>query len=309
MESTRRNFIKSGAMVLASNGLDLTETKKKPKHQFKFCLNTSTIREQKLGLMGELDVTAKAGYDAIEIWISTLQSYVDKGGKLADVRKKAQDLNLTIADAIGFAKWIVDDKTDREKALEQAKREMGMLAQIGCNRVAAPPFGAQTAAKIDLRLVAERYSKLLEIGISEGVIPQLEVWGFSTNIQLMGEASFILAECNNNKAAVLSDVYHIHKGGSNTNSLSMLSDQTIQIFHVNDYPKEPPRELIKDGDRIFPGDGVAPLQQIFNILHAKNSPIILSLELFNETYWKMDAFQAAKSGLDKMKAAVMQAIS
>jgi 2-keto-myo-inositol isomerase len=309
MEITRRNILKAGLAVGASSLPNAETLKPKKKHQFSFCLNTSTIREQNLGLMAELDVAAKAGYNAIEIWINTLQRYTDGGGKLADVHKKAADLGIKIEDAIGFAKWIVDDNTERDKALEQCKREMDMLAQIGCSRLAAPPWGATNTAKLDLRLVAERYAKLLQVGDQTGVTPQLEMWGFSNNLHLLGEALFVAAESGHPKALVLSDIYHLHKGGSSFNSLNALSASSIQMFHVNDYPKEPPREKIVDADRIAPGDGVAPMAQIFRALHAKNTPIVLSLELFNKDYWKMDALAAAKLGLEKMKNTVNRSLA
>lgn len=308
MEISRRDILKTG---LALPGFEMLDFEKKPKkkHQFSFCLNTSTIREQNLGLMAELDVAAKAGYQGIEIWINTLQKFVDGGGKLSDVRKKANDLGIKIEDAIGFAKWIVNDNTERQKALEQVKREMDMLAQIGCPRVAAPPWGATNTEKLDLRLVAERFAKLLEVGDQNGVAPMLEMWGFSTNLHLLGEVLYVAAESGHPNALVLSDIYHLHKGGSGYNGLGALSAASLQVFHVNDYPKEPPREKIADGDRVAPGDGVAPMQQIFKTLHAKNIPIVLSLELFNKDYWKMDALAAAKLGLEKMKNTVNNSIS
>ena len=306
---SRRDLLKSTPMV--GLGMAMPETTVKPKkhHNFSFCLNTSTIREQNLGLIGEMEVAAKAGYNGIEIWINTLQKYVDGGGKLSDVRKRAADLGLRIEDAIGFPKWIVDDASERNKALEQAKKEMGMLAEIGCPLIAAPPIGATTGDKINLGAVAERYAKLLEVGDQTGVIPQLEMWGFSTNIHLLGEALYIAAETGHAKACVLTDVYHLHRGGSSFNSVKMLSGSGMHVFHVNDFPKEPPRETINDSFRVFPGDGIAPLDQIFKDLNNKNAPIILSLELFNKDYWKMDALIAAKTGLDKMKAAVLKAVT
>ena len=306
---SRRDLLKSTPMVGLGMAMPETIAKPKKQHNFSFCLNTSTIREQNLGLIGEMGVAAKAGYNGIEIWINTLQKYVDGGGKLSDVRKRAADLGLRIEDAIGFPKWIVDDASERNKALEQAKREMGMLAEIGCPLIAAPPIGATTGDKIDLAAVSERYAKLLEVGDMTGVIPQLEMWGFSTNIHLLGEALYIAAETGHAKACVLTDVYHLHRGGSSFNSVKMLSGSGMHVFHVNDFPKEPPRETINDSFRVFPGDGIAPLDQIFKDLNNKNSPIVLSLELFNKDYWKMDALVAAKTGLDKMKAAVIKAVT
>ncbi len=308
----RRNLLKSSLTTAAGMALGLENTFAKPqnsaKHNFSFCLNTSTIRKQNIGLLAELDVAAKAGYDAIEIWINTLQSFVAKGGNLKDVKQKAQDLGIKIEDAIGFATWIVDDPNQRAKALEQTKTEMAMLAEIGCKRIAAPPFGATTKAGIDLVKAAARYHQMLDLGDEMGVLPQLEMWGFSANLHLFGEALLVASESGHPKAVILSDVYHLYKGGSEMNALKMLNGECIQMFHVNDYPANVSREKINDSYRVFPGDGVAPLDMIFQTLNRKNVPIVLSLEVFNEDYWKMNPLDAAKIGLEKMKNAVNKAI-
>jgi len=310
---SRRNLLKSsltvGAGIALSSSDIMANADKKASHNFKFCLNTSTIREQNLGLIGEIETAAKAGFDGIEVWVNTVEKYVEKGGNLKDVKKRAADLGITIEDAIGFSKWIVDDPAERAKAMEQNKKEMAMLAEIGCKRVAAPPFGATTGSAINLQEAAARYGKLLELGDQMGVLPQLELWGFSTNLHLFGEVLFVASESGHPKACILPDVYHLHKGGSNFNSLKMINGATIHMFHVNDYPAEPPRETINDSYRILPGDGVAPLNQILKDLNNKKSPIVLSLELFNKEYWKMDALVAAKLGLSKMKASVNKALA
>jgi sugar phosphate isomerase/epimerase len=119
---------------------------------------------------------------------------------------------------------------------------------------------------------------------------------------------FVVIESGHPKACLLPDVYHIYKGGSDFTGLKTISSQTIQVFHLNDYPADPPRETIRDGDRIMPGDGIAPLTQILRTLLDNGSRAVLSLELFNAAYWKKDPLAVAKEGLAKMQAAVRQAL-
>jgi 2-keto-myo-inositol isomerase len=76
---------------------------------FGYCLNTSTIREKKIGIVAELEIAAKVGYSAVEPWMRQLEEYVAGGGSLKDLGKRIRDLGLTIESAIGFAQWIVDD--------------------------------------------------------------------------------------------------------------------------------------------------------------------------------------------------------
>ena len=119
---------------------------------------------------------------------------------------------------------------------------------------------------------------------------------------------YVAAECGHPRACILPDVYHIYKGGSDFDSLKLINGSSIHMFHMNDYPADPSRETIADKDRIYPGEGVAPLDQILKDLNDKNSPIVLSLELFNKSYWKQDALDVAKTGLRKMKKSVDKAL-
>src|ERR1035441_1571187 len=50
-----------------------------PAPSFRYCLNTATLRGQKLGIVKEIEVAAKAGYDAIEPWIAAIEAYVQGG--------------------------------------------------------------------------------------------------------------------------------------------------------------------------------------------------------------------------------------
>ena len=41
----------------------------------------------------------------------------------------------------------------------------------------------------------------------------------------------------------------------------LLNGKAIGIFHLNDYPSTPTRDKITDADRVYPGDGIAPLKE------------------------------------------------
>ena len=277
---------------------------------FRYSFNTSTIRGQKRPLVEEIEIAAEAGYHAIEPWMSEIDQYAKEGGSLRDLGARIRDRGLTVESAIGFFEWIVDDDARRAKGLEQAKRDMDTLAQIGGKRVAAPPWGAHEKAKLEkpvnLLAAAERYHALLEIGRNAGVVPQIEVWGFSATLNRLGEAVLAAVESGHEDACVLADVYHLHKGGSPHTGLKLLRGATMHVFHMNDYPANPPRETIVDADRVYPGDGVAPLPALLRDLREIGFRGYLSLELFNKTYYQQDALAVARTGLEKMRAAVQK---
>ncbi|MDA0588428.1 MAG: sugar phosphate isomerase/epimerase [Planctomycetota bacterium] len=306
---SRRGFLATGlaAGALAATTSEARAASKGDPSKFRYCLNTSTIRGQKIPLDQEIDLAAKAGYDGIEPWIREIEAYVKNGGKVSELRKRIDGHGLKVESAIGFANWIVNDEETRKKALEQAKVEMSLVRELGGTHIAAPPAGATRDVKLDLFEAARHYHALLEVGRSVGVIPQVEVWGFSENLARLGEAMFVAIEAGHPDACLLPDVYHIFKGGSDFAGLKMIAGTQIHCFHVNDYPAEPPRETISDKDRVYPGDGIAPLNDIFQTLAANGFQGALSLELFNPTYWSQDAEQVCKTGLAKSKEAVARA--
>lgn len=308
---TRRNFLGTAATVGASASLLGPTTAPAAEHtsesQPKYCLNTSTIRGQKLPLDQEVELVAAAGYDAIEPWIGEIETYVQSGGSLNDLRKQIADAGLEVASAIGFARWIVDDDNERRAGLEQAKRDMDLVRQIGGTRIAAAPAGATRDVRLDLFQSAERYRALLAAGADIGVTPQIEIWGFSDNLSRLGEAVLVAIESGHPDACLLPDVYHIYKGGSDFAGLKLVEGTSIHCFHINDYPAEPPRDTIGDKDRVYPGDGVAPLGEILQTLAATGFTGTLSLELFNRDYWQQDPAEVARTGLEKMKQAVSAA--
>lgn len=307
----RRQALTAGGLAAAvAVSARLTEVparQREAREPFGYCFNTSTIRGQKLPLDEQIEVTAKAGYDAIEPWIRDVQAFVDNGGDLKKVHDRLRELGVTVESAIGFANWIVDDDDKRAEGLETARHDMKLVKALGGSRIAAPPVGATNQSDLDLGQAAVRYRKLLELGAEEGVTPQLELWGFSQSLHLLGELMYVATECGHPDACLLLDIYHIYKGGSDFEGLKWVPGSRVHVLHVNDYPADPPRDKIGDADRVHMGDGVAPTSTILRRLYQSGFRGMLSLELFNRSYWEQDPLELARTGLAKMRAAVQSA--
>jgi 2-keto-myo-inositol isomerase len=287
--------ITSGLALLGSMGL---AKGKNAAGEFKFSLNTSTISGQKAGIEKYIDIAARAGYDCVEVWVGDVKDFVEKGGSLKSLKKLLDDSKLTAENAIGFAPWMTDDDEKRKAGFRQMREEMEMVSSIGCTRIAAPAAGVTTPP--DLFKVGERYKELLALGRETGVTPLLEFWGSSVFFHI-GQALMSVAVANDPAARILPDVYHLFRGDSGFESLKMINGRLIDIIHMNDYPANIPRGKMEDKDRVYPGDGIAPLKNILTDLKNMGGQKILSLELFNRDYWKQDPLLVAKTGLEKMK--------
>ena len=272
---------------------------------FRYSLNTSTILGKSNGIERDIKIASQAGFDYIEVWIRDIEAYVNGGNTIGSLRGYTEANGLKIASAIGFAPWM----TGGEEGFEQMEREMNLLAELGCPRIAAPPAGVDGSEALDLFEIGERYRKLLELGRKTGVMPQLEFWGASTALWHMGQVLMIVAASGDPDARILPDVYHMFRGGSDFNTLKMINGSLIDLFHINDYPADKARLEQNDADRVFPGEGAAPLSTILSDLHTMGGEKILSLELFNREYWEEDPLDIARTGLEKMKSAVNAAIN
>ncbi|HEV2418895.1 MAG TPA: TIM barrel protein, partial [Terriglobia bacterium] len=193
MQPSRRDFLAAsaslaGAGVCGSTVKAASAASDKSSPGFRYCLNFATLQGYRSGLVEMVEVAAQAGYQAIEPWVSGFHVYAEQGGSLPDLRRRIADLGLTVESAIAFPQWIVDDPGKRAIGMEQAKRDMDVVARIGGKRIAAPPAGANNGAEIGLLEVTNRYRALLELGDQMGVVPELEFWGTSSNLRQLAQA-------------------------------------------------------------------------------------------------------------------------
>jgi 2-keto-myo-inositol isomerase len=302
MRISRRNAL--SAMALGTLGLTNPvplrgEVSKSPS-TIRYCLNTSTISGKNPGLLKYIEIASKAGYHGIEVWVKDVEDALKAGQSLSSLKRFIEDHGLQVESAIGFAPWM----TDGEAGFIQMEKEMQMLAGIACRRIAAPPAGVPTDKALDLFAVGEKYKKLLDLGRKIGVMPQLEFWGSSSVLWHLGQVLMIAAVADDPDVKILPDVYHMFRGDTGFDALKMLNGSLIDIFHMNDFPENKPREQQDDADRVYPGDGAAPMSQILTDLNNMGGEKVLSLELFNRSYWEEDPYLVAERGLAKMKSLV-----
>ncbi|MFO0947628.1 MAG: sugar phosphate isomerase/epimerase family protein [Planctomycetota bacterium] len=265
---------------------------------FEFGLNTSTIRPA--DLRQKIELAGEAGYDAIELWIDDVEKYIEGGGSLADVRKWLDDQGLKRPSMICLRDWCQADDQAFAKAFETAKRRLDIAGKLGVVRIVASP----PREKVSLAMATDRYGKILDQSIMQGVPASVEFLGFVEGINTLEDAWAICAGTGMAEATVTPDVWHIYRGGSNIATLDDIPADHISCFHWNDAPKEPPRLEQNDSHRVYPGDGIVNLKEIADKLRKKDFQGCLTLELFNPSYWMQDPLEVAKTGLAKMKASV-----
>ena len=107
-------------------------------------MNASTIRGYKLSLKDQVKAVAAAGYGGFEPWLKDIHA-ARADGTFADTVKIARDSGLEFVNGIAFGQWVHPDAKVRAAGLEETKRDMDALAEMGCPRIAASMFGVQKA--------------------------------------------------------------------------------------------------------------------------------------------------------------------
>lgn len=266
---------------------------------FRISLNTSTIRGYKLPVEQQIDLCGEAGFEGIELWVSDVEAYIKQGSTPEDLAKQMKIHGLLLENMIAFSTWAADDPQLREEGLRKMRQDMELTARLGGKYIAAPVQGIQSIEKEKIEEYASRYRQILLAGDETGVVPILELWGAGALNQLSDAVSIAIATAHP-KATMLLDFYHLYRGGNSFDSLHLINGAVLPVFHINDYPAQPERIELKDADRVFPGDGICPFNEVLPGLYNSGFRGGFSVELFNQSYWDtMDVKTVLKQSFDK----------
>lgn len=82
--------------------------------------------------------------------------------------------------------------------------------------------------------------------------------------------------------------------------IELVPAEKIFVYHIDDSEDLPLAEL-DHCHRLFPGDGIIPLEEITRRLHKKGYDGVASVELFRPEYWAMDADDVFRLAAEKTR--------
>jgi sugar phosphate isomerase/epimerase len=141
------------------------------------------------------------------------------------------------------------------------------------------------------------------------LVPAMVFVEFLPGCARLGQAAAIALDADHPQARIIPDAFHMHLGGSGFSGLRKIQGDFIAIFQFNDAPATPARGELKDEHRVFPGDGILPLEQCLRDLRDIGFERCVSLELYNPTYWKRDLLDVAREGREKTLRVIESALA
>ena len=91
-------------------------------NSFHYCLNSSTIRPA--SLLEKIRIASAAGYRAIELWNDDLNTHVQAGGSLREIKQALDDAGLQVPTVIAVHGWLGSSGQAHQRALDEARQRM-----------------------------------------------------------------------------------------------------------------------------------------------------------------------------------------
>jgi 2-keto-myo-inositol isomerase len=235
---------------------------------------------------------AKAGVRYVEPNLLKVREFAMKEGGPTAAKRLLDDLGLLPASSSNQL-GLMEPSDQRVKNLEELKWKVEMAQAIGADRLVTPSAGTGTYTEDDYKRGVDNMREAAEIAKPFGVTLMLEHARTSRFAGSLPTALKLVRETNHPNYRVMMDTYHFWGGISKFEDLELLRDGELHHLHFEDVPADPPREIQGQPHRKFPGEGIAPLRRIVEVLKAKKYAGAVSFETFNPEVQATDPYQVA----------------
>jgi sugar phosphate isomerase/epimerase len=237
---------------------------------------------------------ADAGCTALEVWLTKLETHLEKHTP-AETRRLLADRQMTLAAASYQGGLLLSQGQERRTHFDHFKRRLDLCQSFSIpTLLLAPDFVGPLEAPALERAVAS-LRQAAQWAAGSGVRLALEFRGRATFCASLDTALALVVGCGEANVGVNLDLFHYYTGPSKFEDLEHLTPANLAFVQASDLAGVP-RELATDADRVLPGDGDFRLPPIMDRLRHLGYDGYVSLELFNPTLWQMKPAQVAEIG-------------
>ena len=256
------------------------------------------------GFRGSLEGYARAGIRHVELIPPLIEEFTRRES-VAAARRLLSDLGLRAVSS-GGVRGLAEPHAGRAQAIEDLKRTATLVAELGIDRMVCPCGTAAKFANDDYTRGVDNLREAGDIVKPLGITAMLEFMRGSTFIGTLPTALNMTRQAAHPNVRPMFDCYHFWAGLSKFEDLDLINDGEIHHVHFQDVPGIQ-RELLDNGTREIPGEGVSPLVGILHKLAEKNYRGPLSVELFYPHLQKGDPFEVASRVRRKAEPILQQA--
>lgn len=259
---------------------------------------------KKSNLEMDLKLTEKYGYDYIEIRLDMLNDYLKNYsiGKLKNffANSHVKPYAFNSLEDINFCYG-----EDLEKLKSQLEWACKIAKEIGNPYIIVVPTVDEKIKSFTIEEKVqdsvEILNKLADISEKYGVELAFEPIGFEhcavNNIKVCWD---IIQRVGRKSVGMTVDAFNLYLYDSlkDVNDLEQVDVDKIFVFHIDDSENLPLNQL-DHCHRLWPGEGVIPLDRLLKILYKKKFDKIASIELFRPEYWELSPEENIRIGKEK----------
>ena len=244
----------------------------------------------------ETDVAASAGagFKALELWAAKVDRFLaDHSQSELQALFKDKGVAPMSINSIEFIAF----RGDEYAHIKSRCRELCEIAQaIDCPSVVVVPSPTPSRDTPWADIVEEYVTvlrDLSDIAGKYGVKLAFESLGFGwCSVRTPRGAWEIVHKTGRDNVGLVIDAAHFYGGGGLLSEIDQLDPAHIFAFHLDDL-EDVPKEGITDAQRLLPGLGIVPLDEICKRLKGIGYDGACSVELFRPEYWEWDPMQLA----------------
>ena len=234
---------------------------------------------------------ARAGIRAVEPDLPNVRQFADaESPQMA--RTLLDDLGLRAVSSSNQL-FLEESGPRRANSIEDLKWKVELAEIIGADRLVVPSAAGERHTVDDYPEVIDNLREAADIAAPHGVTLMVEFTRLSTLISNLRTALKVVREANHPNLRVMLDTFHFWSGMSKFEDLDRIENGELHHLHFEDVPDEPPLEVFGQPDRVFPGEGIAPLGRIVEVLKSKGYSGPASLEMFSPQVRAMDPYDQA----------------
>lgn len=234
----------------------------------------------------EIRQVGAAGFDLIEFRAPKIEQFLQTG-TLAELKQQLDAAGLKPL-SINSLEQVNTRLAKETRALAAECETQARWAQaLNCPYlVAVPGFLQEPAAEREIvPQTVDALAPLVEIAAAHGVRLGFEFLGFANcSVNSLRLAREVVRRLDSTSAGLVIDTFHFFLSAEPMELLGELGPGKLFLFHVNDV-ENLPRAQLQDQHRVLPGDGVAPLRKMWEVLQRHELIDHASLELFRPQYW------------------------
>ncbi|MCL2864071.1 MAG: sugar phosphate isomerase/epimerase [Lachnospiraceae bacterium] len=259
---------------------------------------------KKSSLELDLRLCEKYEYTYIEIRLDMLKTYLEKN-TVGDLQKffASSQLKPYAFNSIEDINFCTADKWAEVVDLFQFACEISQAID-NPYLVVVPTMGADMHLKTKEDIFAdsvEALHKLAEIAAPYQVGLAFEPIGDPRwCVRSLAQALEIVRAVDREEVGLALDAFNLYLFNKleDINSIDDVPLEKLFVYHIDDC-EDLPLEILDHCHRLYPGDGVMPLEEISRKLKAKGYDAICSVELFRPAYWAIDPEEVIRTAAKK----------